>query len=105
MAILKSQAPSIQVPKEAVQVDALGGEVVVYGLGLAARLRMSQWNGPRFGQMCEALAESVRDAEGVPLYTADEWEVFGGRHMPDAIRLWQAIERVSSLDEAQAEKN
>lgn len=103
--IRKAQVPAVGAPSEEVTVEPLGGEVVVHGLGLSDRLRMSAWTGPRFGQMCEALAAAVRDADGVPIYTAQEWEAFGGQHMADAIRLWQVIERLSSLDEAQAEKN
>lgn len=105
MAIRKAQAPALRVPKEAVQVDALGGEVIVHGLRLSDKLRFATWDGPRFAQMAEALAVSVRDADGAQLYTSDEWEVWGGEHMGEAIRLFGVVERLSGLNEAQAEKN
>lgn len=87
------------------RVDALDGEVVVHGLGLADKLRFATWQGPRFSQMCEALSVAVRDANGDPLWTADEWDAWGGQHLDEAIRLWSVVERLSSLDKEDAEKN
>lgn len=104
MAIKRSEAPAIRARKEAVEVAGIG-EVVVYELGLADKLRFATWDGPRFSQMCEALAVSVRDADGEPLYDAVQWDAWGGRNLQEAIRLFGVVERLSSLSEAQAEKN
>lgn len=87
------------------RVESLDGEVIVHGLGLADKLRFATWQGPRFSQMCEALAVAVRDANGEPLWSADEWDAWGGQHLDDALLLWGVIERLSSLDKEDAEKN
>ncbi len=105
MALKKASLPVPRVQKETVEVAALGGEVVVYGLGLADKLRFATWEGPRFSQMCEGLAVAVRDASGDPLWDAAAWDAWGGQHLEDALKLWQAVERVSGMSEAQVEKN
>jgi hypothetical protein len=105
MALKKSGLPVPRVQKETVEVAALGGEVVVWGLGLADKLRLATWEGQRFSQMCEGLAVAVRDASGDPLWDAAAWDAWGGQHLEDALKLWQAVERVSGMSEAQAEKN
>lgn len=104
-ALKRSQIPPPSFPKETVAVDSLGGEVVVWGLGLADKLRFATWDGPRFAQMCEALAVSVRDADGERIWTAEQWDAWGSAHMADALRLFGVIEKLSGLSEAQAEKN
>jgi len=104
-ALKRSQIPAPSFPKETAAVESLGGEVIVWGLGLADKLRFATWDGPRFGQMCEALAVSVRDADGEPIWTAGQWDAWGSAHMADAMRLFGVIEKLSGLSEAQAEKN
>lgn len=104
-AIKRAQLPPPSFPKKMVAVEALGGEVVVWGLGLADKLRFATWDGPRFAQMCEALAVAVRDADGVPLWTAEQWDAWGSKHVTEALRLFGVIEELSGLTEAQAEKN
>lgn len=104
-AIKRAQLPPPSFPKETVAIEVLGGEVVVWGLGLADKLRFATWDGPRFAQMFEALAVSVRDADGAPIWTADQWDAWGSKYVAEALRLFGVIEKLSGLTEAQAEKN
>lgn len=109
MALRRNQVPEIRVPKEAVKLESMGGDVVVYGLRLSDKLRFAAWDverdGPRHRQMAALLAVAVRDGAGEPIWTEDDWDVWGGQNMADAVQLFRVAERLSGLDEAQAEKN
>lgn len=107
MAILKRAniAPPAP-PSEAVQVDAMGGEVVVRGLLLRDRLALATAGGAdKFGQVSALLAASVVDADGEPVWTQQQWEAFGARHFEEALRLFVVAQRLSGLDAEETEKN
>lgn len=106
MAALKKAAITApRAPAEAVQVDALGGEVIVRGLMLSDRLRIVVGNGEDgFGQVARILHATVVDADGERIFTVDEWEAFGARHFDDAWNLFGIAQRLSGLDGEAAEK-
>jgi hypothetical protein len=112
MRVKKSEVQAPTLSEELVEVDELGGEVLVRGLGLAARMALSQEfrasAGPAaksFGHLAPLLAASVLDADDEPLFTATEWEAFGSKHYTAALRLWDIAWRLSDLDGKEAEKN
>lgn len=101
MAISRDQLRRPALPKETVDVPALGGEVVVRGLLLSERL---EWAGNAgFAQVAKALATCVTLDDGKPALTAEEWEAFGGAHLEAAIDLFQIVKRLSGLG-GEAEK-
>lgn len=90
----------------------LGGDVLVRGLGLAARVELSQEfraaSGPaarNFGHLAPLLAVSVLDADDEPIFTAAEWEAWGSTNYTAALRLWDIAWRLSDLGGKEAEKN
>jgi hypothetical protein len=105
MALRRGDIPPPSFPHEPVHVESLGGEVVVYGLGLADKLRFSTWDGPRFAQLCEALAICVRDDEGAAIWTSEQWDAWGSLHVKEALDLFGVIERLSGMTEEQVSKN
>lgn len=106
MALLKkSQIPEPILPKEVVDVPELGGEVVVRGLLLKDRLALFQDSGSGHANLARMLASTVRDADGLPVFTVDEWEVFGSANFPAVAKLFDVARRLSGLDAEVAEKN
>lgn len=106
MAILKKaniQAPTL--PKETVDVPELGGEVVVSGLLLKDRIELFAAAETGGAQLSRLLAATVLDADGVPVYTQEEWEQFGAQHFAAALRLFDVARRLSGLDAEVAKKN
>jgi hypothetical protein len=102
------QKPTL--PQEVVPVPELGGDVIVRGLGLAARLRMADMfksMGPEksWGHMAVLLEPSVLDADGEPLFSVVEWEAFGVEHDAKFWELWNTAWRLSDLDGKEAAKN
>jgi hypothetical protein len=95
---------SISLPKETVQVDELGGEVIVQGLKLSERFELfGEKNAEtRSGRV---LAVCVRDADGEPLMTMEEWEIWGATHFDAAARLVGKAMDLSGFNKAAAEKN
>lgn len=109
MALLKkAQVASPVLPKETVEVAELGGDVVVRGLLFSERLAIyagAGEDGRTFAQIPVLLAQTVIDADGVAIYSADEWEQFGARHMDALLRLFAVAKRLSGLDAEAAAKN
>ena len=66
MAIDRTQVPAPVAPREAIQVDELGGEVIVQGLLLSQRLQMAaarqRLSVPRAGETDEEARERAPDA-------------------------------------------
>lgn len=108
MAILKKDLPALpSAEKRAVAVPELGGEVIVRPLMLCDYLSMTTRNGTTkkdFGHIAALLAYAVVDAEDQPLYTVEEWEVWGGINPGPALKLWEAAWEVTSLSVEAAEK-
>lgn len=99
-------------PRQAVAVPALGGEVIVQGLLLSQRLALHALradlatpqpgeNEPQAAARAGAaivprmLAMSVVDPEGKPLWSADQWEQFGAVHPGPALDLFDHAMRLS----------
>jgi len=60
----------------------------------------------QYGQyVSQLLACSVTLANGLGVYTAQQWEVVGQHHPGVPGRLQQVAERLSGLDEAEVQKN
>ncbi len=96
MALSRDKLRRPSLPKETVDVPALGGEVVVRGMLLAERLEL--WSGTvTYSQIAKALAACVLLDDGKPALTVDEWEAFGGTNLDDAISLFQVVKRLSGL--------
>lgn len=109
MALLnKSQIASPVLPRETVDVPALGGEVVVRGLLFSERLALFarvDKDGKAFAEIPELLALTVLDGEGAAVFTAAEWEAFGAQHMEALLGLFAVAKRLSGLDAEAAAKN
>lgn len=122
MALERNQIQSPVLPKEAVQVDALGGEVIVRGLLLSERMEMSALNvrlsQPQAGEseadararaggqlVVHTLARCVVLADGEPMWSAAQWDEFGARYPEEALHLFNTARRLNGQDAEAAEKN
>ncbi len=122
MALERNQIKPPVLQKQSVQVDALGGEVVVRGLLLSERLELSALNGhvsqPKAGEgddqararggavmVAHTLARTVLLADGLPAYTAQEWDEFGATHPDAVLELFKVSRRMGGQDLEDVEKN
>lgn len=118
----RAQIKEPVLPKETVEVPALGGEVVVRGLLLSERLEISAMRRslgmPLPGETeAEAdsraaarslpvlLARTVVLADGNPLWTVEQWEQFGAVHSGDALHLFDVAMRLAGFNAEATEKN
>lgn len=119
----RDQVRAPVLPKEAVPVASLGGEVVVRGLLLSEQMALSamvvrasaaQAAGEsedaaairaRSQKVAETLARCVVLDDDKPLYTAAEWDVFGAQHPDDALKLYHTAQRLNGEDPEAAAKN
>lgn len=99
-------------PKRTVEVPALDGEVVVRGLLLDERLLFQQRvradrddEGGVRRHVPDLLALAVTDDEGEPLFTVDEWRVFGAKHQSQALELFSVAMEVSGFVGEDERKN
>lgn len=111
--VARSAAPAVELPRETVTVEALGGQVLVQGMGMpellrffAAQRRLSQ---PLAGETTDQAAERANselvpialsmcvlaDDDQLPLYTAAEWRAWGARNAPAALGLFAVAMRLS----------
>lgn len=86
--------------RETMQVDALGGEVVVRGMTLAERLRASQ--AQDYAGVAMTLAACVLDADDEPVLTQQEWEAFP--NIGEAVALYAKVSQLSALAREDVEK-
>jgi hypothetical protein len=122
MALDRNQLKAPVLPKEAVPVDALGGEVIVRGLLLSERLALSALNSqlsqPLDGEdkalanaragaqmVAHTLAKVVLLADGLPVYSAAEWDAFGAAQSGVVLDLYRHSRRLNGLDAGDIEKN
>lgn len=120
----KGAVPAPTLPKETVEVEALGGDVVVRGLLLTERLALEQRvvaiakaaraaGAPEPGGLDAGasavlpvlLAVTVLDADGAQLWSEAEWQTFGGTHPGQAVALFNVAWRLSGLDTKANVKN
>ena len=102
-------------PKETVEVTALGGEVVVRGLLLSEQLHIharilaatTDKTTPDgvHSMLPVLLARCVLDADGACLFTEEQWQIFGAKESAQAVSLFNVAWRLSGLAEADTEKN
>ena len=124
-ALQRAAVKSPVLPKEAVQVDALGGEVIVRGLLASERMWLTEQAigriqaddaqpaaadatdelGIPYQRIPRVLAQVVSLDDGKPLYTADEWQVFGGQHPGALLDLYGVAKRLSGMDLSKVKKN
>lgn len=107
MLVKRADVQKPTLPEEVVPLPELGGDVLVRGLGLSARLALqSDFEClSRFGHMMALLEVSVLDGDSKPIFTAAEWEAWGSKHTAAAMKLWDIAWRLSDLDGKEAAKN
>ena len=114
--IKRGEVPAPVLPKETVEVEALGGEVVVRGMLLTERLavqkritslRKAEANGldDVHAILPVMLALCVLDADGLPVFTQDQWQTFGAEHAGQAVALFNTAWRLSGFDTEAEAKN
>lgn len=106
MAVLnRSAIPAPVLPKETIEVPSLNGEVVVHGLMLKDRMELlfSESETGRIN-LSLMLSKTVVDDKGDPVFTEQQWELFGATHFVDAIALFKVAKRLSGIDAKVAKK-
>ena len=102
--IKREQLPAAKLPEEVVEVASLGGSVIVRGLRMSEALAAADTMARGPEGICELLARAVVLEDGAPLYTADEWDSFGGQHREDCLELLGVAMRLSGLNAKDNEK-
>ncbi len=108
MALKKSEIKPPVLRKEAVPVASLGGEVVVRALKLSERLHMFSAagdDGRHYTHIADLLAVAVVDADGLPIWTADEWDTWASAHVEESVALFEVAKKLSGLDAEAVAKN
>jgi hypothetical protein len=93
--------------RETVKVPSLGCDVLVRQLTLSEKLALA--NTQERGELAEKdfigiLAAAVLDCHAAPLFTEEEWEVFGSNHLDEAMNLINVVFRLSGMS-AEAKKS
>lgn len=123
MALIKRNAtPTPTLRRETVEVNALGGAVIVQAQLLSQRLELVALNahlsvpvGAETEQQAAAragaqmvshtLARCVVLEDGAPLYSASEWDTFGAVHPGEVLMLFRKARVLNGQDEEETEKN
>src|SRR4026208_925770 len=94
----KQDIPRPSRPKETVAVPDLGGDVVVQALLLKEQFELSSApDAGVFGRITKMLSTSVVDAEGKPIFSVEEWEVWGATHIDATLLLLDTVKRLSGI--------
>lgn len=112
----RASVPAPTLPKEAVTVEALGGDVVVRGMLLTQRLALQarmrhlrasapEGTDPAIAIVPELLAQAVVDDAGEPVFSTAQWELFGAQHQAQALGLFNTAMRLSGFDAEATAKN
>ena len=104
MAIKRGDLKSPALPFEEVQVDGLGGAVIVRGLSLSQRLELAV-KGTDFKSITGMLSTCVVDDDAMPLFTEQEWDAFGSCNFDETMKLWDVACRLSGLLKGESAKN
>ena len=108
--------------KQTVTVPALNGDVIVRGLLLSELLEKNHVNAenqlPRAGETEQqararaggrvvsfTLARTVTLGDGKPLYSEEEWDVFGAENPDAVLDLFKVAEQLNGLNKKAVEKN
>lgn len=109
MALTKEQVRRPVLPKRAVDVPELGGEVIVRGLLLKDRLALIDMSSADkthgMERVSKTLAATVVDPDGQPLLTVEEWEEFGAENFAAAMNLFGVAMELSGFKTEVLEKN
>lgn len=118
MAIERSKVQAPVLPKEATEVPAIGGEVIVRAMLLSDRMAIWDMSKARDGETAEqarvrgesrivadTLARSVVLDDGEPLWSSKEWDEFAATNPSEALRLFNIANRLSGGDAEAIEKN
>lgn len=105
MAVIdRGAVPEPVLRKKTVAVESLGGDVVLTGLMLGQMLNLGRKGAgdQDFGHICATLSIGVLAADEKPLWTADQWGIWGGTHPSEAMELFRGIDALcgSAPDEA-----
>ena len=110
MAVLRrADLPAPALRQEEVEVPALGGAVIVRAMPINVLFDVidSARSNPA-NAVPSLLAQSVIDADGEQLWTAEQWSTWGATEFEGALALYQAAQRVcgiGKLAQESAEKN
>lgn len=109
--VLKKGAPTLPQEKT-LSVPELGGDVILRPLTLSQRFTLREWaaknaedENATYRHLVQLLSICVVDADHQPLFTADEWERWGGVHFEAVMLLWDEVYNLSGLNPEAAEKN
>ena len=122
MVIARDAIPTVELPREVVLCEPLGGDVIVQGMNLsqaltffATREREIQ---PKEGETEEAavqrsgivliplvLSMCVLAADEKPVYSEAQWSVWCGRNLVAAVGLFKVATRLSGTDAADKKKD
>jgi hypothetical protein len=122
MVLNRSQVEDPKLPQQVEPVPELGGDVIVRGLLLSARMELDDINEkakvPLEGETDEEariragklvvprmLNATVVDDEGHPIFTIGQWDVFGGAHRGTTFRLFEIALRMSGRIAEEVRKN
>ena len=119
--VARSAAPAVELPRETVTVEPLGGDVLVQGMGMpellrffAAQRRLAQ---PLAGESAEQAGERanaelvpvllsmcVLADDQLPLYTEAQWRAWGAHNAPAALGLFAVAMRLSGQNREEEKK-
>ena len=103
--ITREQVKAFKLPEEVLEVPALGGSVIVRGMGFGEMMKFaSGLSEGDVAHVARLLAATVFLGDGEPLYSAAEWEAFGASHSADMVVVYNAAIRLSGLNGEAAEK-
>jgi len=110
--IRREAVAHVERKREEIDVESLGGAVAVVEMTLTARLEIEKATKALKENAAESvyatiplvLAVCVVDADGEPLMSAEQWQVFGSRNREVAVHLFNTAMAFSGFGE-DAEKN
>jgi hypothetical protein len=122
MVLNRAQCTAPSLPEQIEPVAELGGDVIVRGLLLSERMHLDDINEkakvPLEGETDEQarsragklvvprmLHACVVDDERMPIFTLDQWDVFGGTHRATVFRLFDIALRMSGRYTEDVAKN
>lgn len=95
--LTRGAVPEPMPPMETVQVDVLGGEVVVKALLLSERLELQTNDLSVAKRVATVLSLCVLMADKQPMWSPEQWEAWGAAHYEEAMRIFEVVHRLSGL--------
>lgn len=84
---------------ETVQVDLLGGEVIVKALLLSERLELQTSELSAAARVASVLSQCVLMSDKQPMWSMEGWQAWGAAHYGESMRLFEVVHRLSGLGE------